>query len=339
VIEIDGATGEGGGQILRSALALSLLLNTPLHMTRIRARRARPGLMRQHLVSVQASRAISDATVLGAELGSTELTFTPGDVRGGEHRFAIGSAGSTTLVLQTILMPLLLRAPDASSIAIEGGTHNSMAPTFDFLERTFMPSFAQLGGTATIALGKHGFYPAGGGSLSARVQPGATLKPAHFLDRGAVRSVRGNAIIANLPRAIANRELRVLAAELDLDHRALGIEEVSSNGPGNVVEVIVECENGTFVFSAFGEKGVMAESVAESAARQANVFLRSSAAVDEHLADQLLLPMAAGAGGSFRAGVLSSHAQTQIDIVRRYLCEVRVTESPSGNLVEVLGGA
>lgn len=340
MIEIDGATGEGGGQILRSSLALSLFLQVPLHMTRIRARRARPGLMRQHLVCVQAARAIGDATVSGAELGSTELTFTPNAVRGGDHHFAIGSAGSTTLVLQTVLVPLLLRAPEPSSIAIEGGTHNPMAPTFTFLEQTFFPAVVRFGMHANISLAKAGFYPAGGGRIAAHIPPhaSAALERAHLLNRGALKSIRGVATLANLPASIGHRELRVLARELGCDHAALSVEDVEAAGPGNVVEVFVEHENGTAVFSAFGEKGVLAESVAESASRQANHYLRSNAAVDEHLADQLILPMAAGKGGSFRAGALSSHTRTQIDLVRRHLGDVRIIEEADGtNVVEVAG--
>src|SRR5258706_4645554 len=178
--------GEGGGQVLRSSLALSLLTSAPLRISRIRAGRARPGLMRQHLVAVHAATSISGAEISGAELGSTELLFRPGAIRGGDYHFAIGSAGSTTLVFQTILLPLILGTTTPSRLSFEGGTHNPMAPPFDFLERVFLPLLARMGAHVDVALARHGFYPAGGGEWSATVHPVERLQRLDLLERGRI---------------------------------------------------------------------------------------------------------------------------------------------------------
>jgi RNA 3'-terminal phosphate cyclase (ATP) len=199
MLTIDGSMGEGGGQVLRSSLALSLLTSTPLRIGKIRAGRARPGLMRQHLMAVHAATTISDAEVSGAELGSTELTFRPQAIRAGDYRFAIGGAGSTTLVFQTILLPLLLGASAPSTLCFEGGTHNPMAPPFEFLQRVFLPLLARMGARVEVSLSRHGFYPAGGGRWSATVHPAARLARLDLLERGAVHTQSAVALCASVP--------------------------------------------------------------------------------------------------------------------------------------------
>jgi RNA 3'-phosphate cyclase len=191
MLTLDGSAGEGGGQILRSALALSLLTGTPFRIEKIRARRAKPGLLRQHLTAVQAAARIGSAQVEGAELGSRALTVRPGTVAPGEYHFAIGSAGSACLVVQTVLPPLLL-ASGPSVLIVEGGTHNPAAPSWDFLARVFFPLLERMGARIRTKLERHGFYPAGGGRLRVEIDPVSTLAPLELLKRGEIaeRSAR-----------------------------------------------------------------------------------------------------------------------------------------------------
>ena len=198
MLTIDGSMGEGGGQILRSSLALSLVSSTPFRITSIRRGRKKPGLMRQHLTAVRAAAEISGAELSGDAIGSTELTFRPGTVRGGDYRFATGGAGSTTLVFQTVLYPLLLATDTPSTLRFEGGTHNPMAPPFDFIERSFLPLLARMVAPAaaetfaTVALDRCGFYPAGGGAWSASLTPVRGLTHLSLLERGASTSLRAS---------------------------------------------------------------------------------------------------------------------------------------------------
>ena len=204
-ITIDGSEGEGGGQILRTALALSLVTGRPFRIDGIRAGRRKPGLMRQHLTAVQGAAQVSGARVSGGDLGSRTLSFEPSQVRGGEYRLAVGTAGSATLVLQTVL-PALLLAREPSRLTLEGGTHNPYAPPFDFLARTFLPILRRMGASIDVRLEMHGFYPAGGGRFAVAIEPCAALGRLSLLERGATR-VTARAIVASLPETIAKREL------------------------------------------------------------------------------------------------------------------------------------
>lgn len=202
MIRIDGSSGEGGGQILRSSLSLSLATGKPFCIEKIRARREKSGLLRQHLTAVLAAAEIGGAEVEGANLGSQAIRFIPGTVKPGNHRFVIGTAGSGTLVLQTIL-PALVTASGPSCITIEGGTHNLQAPPFDFLEKCFLPIINQLGAKVVVKLERYGFYPAGGGCFSVTIQPCARLSPIRLVDRGEITQRKSVAVVANLPRTIA----------------------------------------------------------------------------------------------------------------------------------------
>jgi RNA 3'-terminal phosphate cyclase (ATP) len=316
VITIDGSMGEGGGQVLRSSLALSLLTSTPLRISKIRAGRARAGLMRQHLVAVQAATSISEAEVSGAELGSTELTFRPGKVRGGDYRFAIGSAGSTTLVFQTILLPLLLGASTPSTLRFEGGTHNSKAPPFDFLERVFLPLLARMGAEVDVALNRHGFYPAGGGDWSATVQPASGLQRVDLLERGAIRAQTARALCASVPGSIGARQVDALATALGWDRTDCRPQMISdTRGPGNALLAIIESDHVTELITGFGERGLPAEQVAALVVEETRRYLAGNVPVGEHLADQLLLPMALGSGGAFRTVKPSLHCTTQLRLL------------------------
>ena len=319
MIELDGASGEGGGQILRTALSLSMITGQPFRIRNIRANRSKPGLMRQHLVAVHAAAQISGAAVTQAEVGSTELTFSPRQIRAGDYQFAIGSAGSCTLVLQTVL-PALLFADRPSTVRITGGTHNPMAPPAHFLQRAYCRLMAAMGAQIDISLVRCGFYPAGGGALIATVAPCPQLKVIALMKRGERCDGYAEAIIAGVPASVATRELEVIGAGMGWAEPQLRVRGLpGEQGPGNAVLITLVHEHVTEVFAAFGEKMVRAESVAKAALGEARAYLASGAAVGEHLADQLLLPMALAGGGSFTAACVSQHARTNAEVIARFL--------------------
>lgn len=328
MITIDGSFGEGGGQILRTSLALSLVTGQPFRIEKIRAGRKNPGLLRQHLTAVKAAAQIGQAVVEGDCIGSTQLSFAPGDITPGEYAFAVGTAGSTTLVLQTVL-PALLCARGESRLTLEGGTHNPFAPPFNFLVKAFLPLLNRMGVRVEATLARYGFYPAGGGKVEIRISPAAKLTPFELLERGEIVGRRARALVANLPRAIAERELKVIGQKLNWPAEWLRVEEVkNSNGPGNLVSVEIESANVAEVFTGFGERGVAAEAVAIKAIQEARRYLASDAAVGEYLADQLLLPLALAGGGAFTTVAPSRHTTTNIEIIRKFLpVEVQCVEA------------
>lgn len=324
-VVIDGSMGEGGGQVLRTSLALSLVTGVPFRIEKIRGGRKKPGLMRQHLTAVEAAGRIGRARVEGASLGSMALTFEPGRVEPGEYSFAVGTAGSAMLVLQTVL-PALLTAPEITRLRLEGGTHNPFAPPFEFLARAFLPLVERMGPRVEIELVRPGFYPAGGGLCEVVVHPTSSLRGFELLDRGEFRTRRARAMVASLPRHIAERELEVV-------RRRLGWEEVGSldvvevqgaQGPGNVLVLEIASENVTEVVTSFGERGRPAEAVAEAAVQEVERYLAANVPVGEHLADQLLLPLALAGGGSFRTLPPSRHTTTSIEVLSRFL-DLRVS--------------
>ena len=321
VLTLDGGMGEGGGQILRSALGLSLVTGTPFRIDNIRANRNKPGLLRQHLTAVQAATQIGAARIEGAEIGSRQLTFAPSEIRAGDYHFAIGTAGSTTLVLQSVL-PALLIAPGPTRVVIEGGTHNPFAPPYDFLGLAFLPLLTRMGARIGIELERPGFYPAGGGRICVVVQPtgGRGLQPLHLTERGPSHRRRAVAMIANLPDNIARRELRVVQKKLDLSEGELELSRMDdSAGPGNLLTIALTYENVTEVFTGFGQHGKRAEHVAGEAVHAAKQYLATDAPIGRHLADQLLIPIAMAGKGSFRALPLSRHTKTNIEVIRRFL--------------------
>lgn len=318
-IDVDGSRGEGGGQVLRSSLGLAALTGKRFRIRRVRAGRSKPGLLRQHLTAARAAAAICDATLEGDRLGSGELVFEPGEVRPGEYEFKVGSAGSATLVLQTVL-PALCVAGGPSRLVLEGGTHNPWAPPFDFLARAFLPLLARMGPEVSLTLERPGFYPAGGGRFVAEIHPAPALTRLDLPERGAVTGRRAEARVAHLPANVARRELQVLEKELGWPGDAFGSTRCEDSlGPGNVVLVEVASEHVTEVFAGFGKKGVKAEKVARDVAREVKAYLRLGYPVGEHLADQLLIPMAMAGGGSFRTGTPSGHTRTQREALRDFL--------------------
>lgn len=318
-IEIDGSRGEGGGQVLRSALALSLVTGVPFRMTNVRAGRKRPGMMRQHLTAVLAAAEIGGARVTGADVGSREISFSPGPVRSGDFRFSVGTAGSATLVFQTVF-PALALASGRSTVVVEGGTHNPMAPPFDFLARAFLPLVARMGPRATAVLERPGFYPAGGGRLRVEIEPAPAFRRLELPERGKILERRATAVVALLSRGIAERELKVVREKLNWAPDCARIEHIQDAiGPGNAVTVDVVSEHVTEVFTGFGERGVAAERVGADLVREVADYLAADVPVGHHLTDQLLLPMALGGGGSFRTLAPSNHTRTHADLLRTFL--------------------
>lgn len=320
MITIDGSYGEGGGQILRTSLALSLVTGKPFRIEKIRAGRKRPGLLRQHLTAVQAAAAIGQAEVTGDTIGSQQLTFIPGEVKAGDYAFAVGTAGSATLVLQTVLPALLVGEGEMTILTLEGGTHNPLAPPFDFLQQTFLPLVKQMGAQVEAKIERHGFYPAGGGKFVVSITPASQLRKIELLERGAIKAKAARAIVAHLPFDIAERELSLIGRKLELPGEALRGETIkTSPGPGNVVFVEITSQHVTEIFTAFGERGVSAEAVANSVIKEARTYLATDVVAGEHLADQLMIPMALAGGGAFTTLPLSQHSTTNIEVIQKFL--------------------
>ncbi len=323
-VELDGASGEGGGQILRTGLALAMCTRQPVRFNRIRAGRAKPGLMRQHLACVQAATAVSGARVDGAELGSQTLVFEPAEIRAGEYRFDVGSAGSCTLVLQTVL-PALMTAAGDSIVTLTGGTHNPMAPPFHFLLRSFAPLLARLGVGLDLTLNRHGFYPAGGGRITAHVVPAERLTPVDVLTRGDRLDAYAECLTPGIPGRVAAQELNVLAERLGWPRdKLLHGTARQDEGPGNALMATLVHAGVTEVFTTFGEKGRAAEQVAGELVRDVRAYIASEGALGEHLTDQWMLPLAlavhaSGQSAAFTCTELSLHARTQIETVSAFL--------------------
>ncbi|MEZ5964883.1 MAG: RNA 3'-terminal phosphate cyclase [Planctomycetota bacterium] len=325
LLTLDGSSGEGGGQILRTALALAMVTATPVRVEHIRKKRRKPGLLRQHLTCIEAATAITAAEVRGAHLGSLELEFRPGRIRAGAYEFAVGTAGSTTLVLQTVL-PALFAATAPSTLTIRGGTHNPMAPPFEFLAHTYAPILARMGADVSLTLEQPGFYPAGGGCIRARVAA-ARLQPIALVDRGDHGGFLAHALLAQLPRSVGERQVQVIHDSGIPGPAELLVEEVQALSPGNALAIHLRFHEITEVVTTLGERGVRAEDVARRLVEAAFSYLRLDAPVDEFLADQLLLPLAIAGGGTFRTGRPSSHTRTNAAVIERVL-PVRFSFTP-----------
>ncbi len=324
LLTIDGSQGEGGGQILRSSLALSLVTGRAVRIENIRAGRDKPGLMRQHLTAVRAATEVGAAEVVGDEVGSTAIEFTPSGIHPGSYHFAVGTAGSATLVLQTIL-PALMVAKGPSDLVLEGGTHNPWAPPFDFLADTFFPLVERMGPKITADLYRHGFFPAGGGKFTVSIAPAKELKGFDLVERGEIVHRSARALVANLNRRIAEAEIEVVAERLNWPREiCLVDDEFDCMGPGNVILIEIESAEVLEVFTGFGRVGASAAKVASEVADEVRDYLASGVPVGRHLADQLVLPLAiaawqSGRGGTYRTLAPTRHTSTHIDLVRRFL--------------------
>jgi RNA 3'-terminal phosphate cyclase (ATP) len=315
LIQIDGSTG--GGQMLRTALTLAMITGQPFRMVNIRGKRKKSGLMRQHLTCVKAACEISGGSVDGAEVGSTEIVFRSAKVVGSAYQFSIGTAGSTTLLLQT-LVPALLYADEESCLRLEGGTHNPMAPPFEFIQLVYLPALKRMGVEAEVSLLEKGFVPAGGGIIELSVKPCKKLLPISLHDRGALKSEHLSVFIRNLDRSIAERMLDAAKKQHPCAHASI---EVTETGPGRGVSchLYAEFEHTAELTSACGEVGVTAERIGLNVGKAMKHFQSSGAAVGHHLADQLLLPMALAGGGSFTTGMPDEHVTTNLSVIEKFL--------------------
>jgi RNA 3'-terminal phosphate cyclase (ATP) len=318
-ILIDGSQGEGGGQILRTSLSLSMVTGIPVCLTHIRAGRKKPGLLRQHLAAVRAAKDLCTARVEGDRPGSEELTFIPGPVGQGEFRVVIGTAGSTTLVLQTVL-PAMLMSSGPCTIWVEGGTHNPMSPPIEFLQNTFLPLLHRMGAEVSVDLIRPGFYPAGGGEVRMQVMPCKKWSPLELKHRGKVKRRLARSVVADLSDVIAKRELKELSRLLDFRETELEVVQMTGSiSPGNVLQVWLESEELTEVFTAFGQLGVSSKQVAKTVGKEAKQYLASDAPVGRYLADQLLILFAFAGGGRFRTLRLTGHTQTNMRVIEQFL--------------------
>lgn len=356
---IDGSYGEGGGQIIRTSLALSLITGTPIHLTNIRAGRKKSGLLRQHLACVKASKAIGCATVTGDTLGSREITFTPHTVQAGDYEFAIGSAGSTMLVLQTIL-PALMRLDVPSTISISGGTHNPMAPPVEYIQHTFIPFLARLGFQVKLTCEEAGFAPVGGGRIRCDIEPFQPQPKSalNLTERGELLGIDARVILSHVPFHVAEREFATLENQLShelanintaqhVNHENLN-ERTDTKEPetsafsktpviyngisqGNMALASVRCEHHTETFSVLGSKKATSEQVGKRLSGHVKRYLHSHAVADEYTADQLLLPLALTGGGTFTARHISEHTRTQAFIIEQFL-PVDITLEEKGDI-------
>ena len=334
ILEIDGSQGEGGGQILRTSLALSMHTGTPFVLKDIRAKRAKPGLMRQHLTCVNAAAQISGAQVEGAALNSQHLQFTPGAVKPGDYEFNIGSAGSCTLVLQTI-WPALLTVAGTTRVELRGGTHNHMAPPFHFLDLSYAPLVRQLGVSAQLTLKRHGFYPQGGGVIHAEFGGAAdALAPFDLTERGELREQYAECLAAAIPRSVARRELQALQQRLGWQDEQLLVGSARQDeGPGNALIAVIRHEHVCEVFTRIGAKGVTSEQVADGVASEVRKYKAAGAtAVGPHLADQWALPLAiavdqTGKAASYTCSGITPHARTNFEVIEKFL-PVRFSTEP-----------
>lgn len=329
MININGSIGEGGGQILRTALSLSMATAKPFRMVRIRAKRSMTGLRRQHVTAVNAAAKVCNARLTGNTLGSQELVFIPGPVVPGQYAFSVGTAGSTALVLQTLLPPLLI-ADKPSFLSLGGGTHNPHAPPFDFLEKAFLPLIRRMGSEVQARLVRYGFFPVGAGQIDVTITPIPALRPLHLPDRGPILGRHAKAIIANLPIHIARRELRVVQEHLNWPDSCFDLQ-VAHDVKGHGNALIIEIQSGqiTEVFTGIGRRGLRAEQLAANTVDQAKQYLNADVPVGKFLADQLLLPLALAGSGSFKTLPLSPHTTTNIQALRQFL-DIQVNTSPAG---------
>ena len=323
--------GEGGGQVLRTSLSLSLITQQPFAIHQIRAKRKPPGLRPQHLGSVIAAKDICSGRVIGEELGSKSIKFFPGSIKSGNYTFDIGTAGSTSLLLQTIYLPLSF-ANHYSKVTIYGGTHVPWSPCFHYIAWNWLPYLSSIGIDLSVSMERAGYYPEGGGKIIAQMSPLKKLSPINLLQRGKVKEIRGISAVSNLPRKIAERQrdqvVRRLGTRYPLND--IRIKDLPSNNKGTILFLMIECEHTRACFFGLGELGKPAEGVADDAIEATLNFLNCDGAIDPFLADQLLLPSAIIKSTSiFTTSKVTNHLLTNAKIIMQFLpVEIRI----EGNL-------
>lgn len=319
MLKIDGSYGEGGGQILRTALSLAATLGLDITLERVRAGRKKPGLAPQHLMGVKALAQIASAEVEGATLGSTALSFRPQKVKGGEYTFDVGTAGSVSLVFQTLALPLAF-AQTPTTLLLKGGTHVPWSPPFPYLQEVLLPTLALMGYNIKNKIHRFGWYPKGGGEVRLTVSSLSSLNPLVLEARGPLKGITGQAVVSNIPRDIAQREIKKIKELLGAQglEAALEVVEGLALGQGNAVFLKAEFEKAVAGFSSLGERGKRAEVVAEEACEGLLEFLQETSAVEKHLADQLVPFMALARGRSiFTVSKISGHLLTNLWVVQQ----------------------
>ncbi len=320
MIEIDGSQGEGGGQVLRSSLSLSLMTGKPMRITNIRARRPKPGLRAQHLKSVEAAVAVGNAEIEGATFGSRSLSFSPRGITAGQYQFDIGTAGSTSLVLQTIFAPLGL-ADHPSRITITGGTHVKWSPAYHYLRMNWLPHMHRIGFRGDLTLDLAGFFPQGGGRIRAQIQPSGSRTPLCLTDRGDLQRIEGLSAVSNLPESIAIRQRRQalrrlggLGCPMEID-----VIQLPSKRKGTMIILKAVLEKSQACYVGLGERGKPAEKVADEAAEAVLAFMVTDGAIDEYLADQLLVPLTFAPGKSeIRTSKVTQHLITNAEVIQAF---------------------
>lgn len=321
MIEIDGSLGEGGGQVLRSSLTLAVMTGQEMRIASIRSKRKKPGLRPQHLTAVQATAEICNAVVKGGEIGSQAVTFYPGEIRSGEYHFDIGTAGATSLVLQTILLPLS-RADESSTVAITGGTHVPWSPCYHYLDLNYLPYLWKMGLDVHLRMERAGFYPRGGGQIRATIDPVEQLSPLQLIERGRLLEVRGISAVANLSRNIATRQRRQVLGQLGrrFPLNDIRVADFPAPSPGSLILLLAEFEKSQACYFALGKKGKSADKVADEAIAEFEAFVATDGVIDQYLADQLLLPLAFASGSSeFHISQVTRHLVTNAEVIRAFM--------------------
>ena len=341
MLDIDGSYGEGGGQILRTALSLSCLTGKPYRITNIRRERRKPGLMSQHLAAVRAAQAISQATVLGAERGSTRLEFIPDSLRAGAFSFDIGTSGSVTLVLQTLIAPLL-HADRPSRVTLSGGTHVPLCPSVHYLAEVFAPLLRRIGAELRLSIDAYGFYPRGGGRICAEILPARELQPLILDAPGELRRISGCSGVGNLPLSIAERQrtsARAALADVLGDSFSMAdIALLNAPGPGQGTFLFLRADTGAVRagFTALGARGKRAETVGAEAAQELLQHLASGAALDPYLPDQLVPYLAlCRSESTFTTSRITRHLLTNLWVTALFLplsCQVEGEEGQTGRV-------
>jgi len=325
MLEIDGSHGSGGGQVLRSSLALSALTRKPFTLEKIRANRKNPGLAAQHLTCVRAVSKLTNARVKGAELGSTKLVFEPRGfaVEAREFEFDCGTAGSVTLVLQALL-PALAFAEKETSVKLVGGTAVAWSPPVNYVQRVLLPTLARTGLRATLEVKKWGWYPKGGGIVEIKTKPASFLKAVELEERGALKRVNAEIVCSNLPAHVSER-MKTRASQLALEKIEKNLNfnansfQARAEGQGAEFLLIAEHANALAGFSALGERGKPAEKLVEEAFTAFENFEKSDASVDEHLGDQLIPFLALARGESRLRALLTPHLLTNAWVCEQFL--------------------
>ena len=344
MVELDGAYGEGGGQILRTGLALSSILKVPARVVNIRANRKNPGLKPQHVTCVRALATLSDAAVDGAEINSMEVVFEPKELRSGEFSFNVAdmkaSAGSVTLILQALLPPLLF-GPGKSRVTIRGGTHVEWSPPVHYILHVFLPAVQKMGVHVRMTLNRWGWYPKGKGAVAIDVEPLQELTPVHLEERGDLKALRGLSVSSKLPMMISKRQRRrgdQLLREAGYDAQ-IRMFETAAACPGAVFFLWAEFDDSWAGFSTLGRRGRPAEEVAGNTVQKFLDFMNTAAAIDEYLADQLIIYTALAQGlSSFTTSRITQHLLTCIWVVEQFLpvqFQVEGEEGEAGKVTRI----